>query len=240
MPPGTHRCANGAASLADSYPFPCTTSHRAAEPRDVRLWNSADIRTLLSFDESNLVRSTTMRERPTSRNRGAQQFKLHAIVFMVLYASLADDVWLSSAPVIAQTTSSTSTSSSGMHATSPLAPASTRSGIPLGATEVATPGTSPVSPSLSPGVGTGTCAGSDVVQSPNAPFDGGGLTGSTSLSCADSRMPSSPLPSSSSAGRVGIPLGATEIGGAGISPAAPVVGPSLSTNPVSANSPGNP
>ena len=53
------------------------------------------------------------------------------------------------------------------------------------------------------------------------------LRAATPLSCADSRTISSPLPSPSSIGRVGIPMGTTELGGAGVSPAAPVTGPGL-------------
>jgi hypothetical protein len=162
-----------------------------------------------------------------------------ACAFVFLCLSLTVGVsWLSFAPLIAQTTTSTQPSS-GISATSPLAVGSTvPAGIPLGATEIATPGISPVSPSL--GVGMGTCAGSNAAALSGAPFDGGGLSGNTSLSCADSRIPPSPLPSSSSAGRVGIPLGAIEIGGAGISPVAPVASPNLSTNAATASGPGKP
>lgn len=177
------------------------------------------------------------RERLESRNPGARQFKSLGIAFVFLCVSLAVGAdWLSPAMVIAQTISSAQ-QSPGMRATSPLAMGSTGpAGIPLGATEIATPGTSPVSPSL--GVGMGTCAGSNAAALSGAPFDGGGLSGNASLSCADSRIPLSALPSSS--GRVGIPLGATEIGSDGIGLVAPVAGPNLSTNAASANSPGNP
>jgi hypothetical protein len=144
---------------------------------------------------------------------------------------------LSPALVIAQTKSSVQ-QSPDMRATSPLAMGSAGpAGIPLGATEIATPGISPISPSL--GVGMGTCAGSNAAALSGAPFDGGGLSGNASLSCADSRIPLSLLPSSS-AGRVEIPLGATEIGSAGISPVAPVAGANLSTNTASADGPGKP
>jgi hypothetical protein len=82
-----------------------------------------------------------------------------------------------------------------------------------------------------------SCAGFDGARSSTALFDGGGMS---SLSCADSQTISSPLPSPSSIGRVGIPLGATELGGAGISPAAPVAGPSLSGAASPITDPGNP
>ena len=127
--------------------------------------------------------------------------------------------------------------SAGMPPTSPLASGSTRpEGIPLGSTEITTPGIAPVSPAQ----GIGSCAGSANAGSPGAPFDGGGLSGGTPLSCADRQIPPTTLPSPSSVGRVGIPLGATELGGAGLSPAVPAPSPNLSGNAGSANSPGTP
>jgi hypothetical protein len=120
--------------------------------------------------------------------------------------------------------------------TFPLPSGSTQpAGIPLGSTEIATPGISPVAPSQSTLMES--CAGFDGARSSTALFDGGGMS---SLSCADSQTISSPLPSPSSIGRVGIPLGATELGGAGISPAAPVAGPSLSGAASPITDPGNP
>ncbi|WP_161491858.1 hypothetical protein [Bradyrhizobium centrolobii] len=125
----------------------------------------------------------------------------------------------------------------GMGATSPLNLQSTRpEGIPLGSTEITTPGLSPVSPAQ----GTGNCAASSNAGSPGALFDGGGLSGSSSPSCTGGTTSPSPLPSSSSVGRVGIPLGTTELGGAGLSPAVPVPGPDLSGAAAPANSTGNP
>jgi hypothetical protein len=138
----------------------------------------------------------------------------------------------------AQTTSSTPPSS-GARATSPfMMEPSGAPGIPLGATEIATPGVSPIIPS--PGTGIGNCAGSSAAPSSKAPFDGGGISGSAPLSCTDSSIPSSPLPSSSTAGRAGVPLGATEIGNAGISQVAPVAGPSTPANAVSITGFGHP
>jgi hypothetical protein len=179
-----------------------------------------------------------MRERLSARSRGARRFKSPGIAFVFLCVSLAPGPdWLSPAPVIAQTKSSAQ-QSPGMRATSPLVIGSTGPAeIPLGATEIATPGISPISPSL--GVGMGTCAGTNAAALSGTPFDGGGLSGNASLSCADSRIPLSLL-LSSSAGRVGIPLGATEIDSAGVSPVAPVAGANLSTNAASVNGPGKP
>jgi hypothetical protein len=111
-----------------------------------------------------------------------------------------------------------------MPSTSPLSARSTRpTGIPLGSTEIATPGISQPTPLQ--GSGGGNCDSADGLPSSRAPFDGGGVSGSTSLSCADGNLIASPLPPSSLIGRVGISLGATELGGAGVSPAAPVAGP---------------
>jgi hypothetical protein len=177
-----------------------------------------------------------MREQPPSKSRNAQQLRSHRIASTVLCASLmAGITWAEPTVAIAQTTSPDLQPPVGMRTTSPLATRSTRpAGIPLGSTEMATPGVSPVAPAQSALMKN--CAGSDGAGSSGAPFDGGGISETTSLSCADSRNISSPLPSPSSIGRVGIPMGATEIGGAGISPAAPVAGPGLFSGVSPANS----
>jgi hypothetical protein len=171
-----------------------------------------------------------MRGQVFVKSRNAQRFRSRGIASVILYVSFAAGIaWLSPAPAFAQAVPSTAQPSVGMPVTSSLDTGSTRpAGVPLGSTEIATPGISPIAPSQSTGMGN--CAGPDSAQS--APFDGGGLSGTTPLSCADSQTLSSPLPSPSSVGRVGIPLGATELGSAGISQVAPVAGPSLSiTNP---------
>ena len=157
-----------------------------------------------------------------------------------LCASLTVGVmFLSPGPAIAQSIPSNMPPAAGMGATSPLSAGSAPpAGIPLGSTEIATPGISPVDPSQNAGMTT--CAGSDGAGPSAALFDGGGLAGSTSLSCADSRPISSSLPSPSSIGRVGIPLGATELGSLGISPAAPATSPDLSNSPSPTTIPGNP
>jgi hypothetical protein len=131
-------------------------------------------------------------------------------------------LWLVPAAAIAQTTVPGMQPPTGMLATSPLNPQSTRPvGIPLGSTEITTPGISPINPAQS----TMGCAGSGDAASTGALFDGGGLSGGSSTNCAGSTAAVSSLPSTATVGRVGIPLGATEIGGAGISPSVPVAGP---------------
>jgi hypothetical protein len=131
-------------------------------------------------------------------------------------------LWLVPAAAIAQTTVPGMQPPTGMLATSPLNPQSTRPvGIPLGSTEITTPGISPINPAQS----TMGCAGSGNAASTGALFDGGGLSGGSSTNCAGSTAAVSSLPSTGTVGRVGIPLGATEIGGAGISPSVPVAGP---------------
>lgn len=131
-------------------------------------------------------------------------------------------LWLISTAAVAQTMVPGIQPSPGMLATSPLNPQSTRPvGIPLGSTEIATPGTSP----LNPAQGMSNCPTSADSASPGALFDGGGLSGNSSSACAGSAA-APPLSSSPmTVGRVGIPLGATELGGAGISPSVPVPNP---------------
>jgi hypothetical protein len=135
-------------------------------------------------------------------------------------------------------------------------------GVPLGATELATPGVSPTTSGASPMLGA-TCVsstppaamgGSTTGASPNmgspvtgasagtggsvtgtsgaAPFDGGGMAGSTSAGCTASATASPPLASSmgpgSSVGPAGIPLGSTELGGGGLSPPSVALSPNAS------------
>lgn len=167
-----------------------------------------------------------MRRQLASKSRYTRHVRSRSITSAPLYALLmAGIASVGSAAADAQTISPDMPPPVGMQTTSP--PAARWAAIPLGSIEIETPGISPVVPSQN-GL-TGTCAGSDGAG-PSGLFDGGGISGSTSLSCADSRDISSPLPSPSSIGRVGIPLGATEIGGVGISPAAPVTGSGLSGN----------
>jgi hypothetical protein len=177
-----------------------------------------------------------MGEQPASKSRYAKQFGPRRIPSAVLCASLiAGIAWAEPTMAIAQAPSPDMQPPVGMHMTSPLAARSAQpAGIPLGSTEIATPGISPIVPSQ--GSVLESCAGTDGAQSPGVPFDGGGMSEATSLSCADSRSISSPLPSLSSIGPVRIPLGATEIGGAGISPAVSGTGPAPASGMGSANS----
>lgn len=146
-------------------------------------------------------------------------------------------LWLVSAAAIAQTTVPGMQPPAGMLATSPLNPQSTRPvGIPLGSTEIATPGISPITPAQS----MMGCVSSANTASTGALFDGGGLSGGSAANCTGSTALASPLPSTSTVGRVGIPLGATEIGGAGISPTVPVPGPTSTIGTTPIDGPGNP
>jgi hypothetical protein len=176
-----------------------------------------------------------MREQLTSKNRNAKKFRSRRIAPTVLCAPLmAAIAWGEPTMAIAQATSSDAQPPVGMGMTSPLTARSAQpTDIPLGSTELATPGISPVFPPQ--GFLAENCNGTDDAQSFRAPFDGGGISKATSLSCADSRNISSPLPSPSSIGPVRIPLGATEISGAGISLAAPVAGPALASGMGSTN-----
>ena len=144
------------------------------------------------------------------------------------------------------------TSPLGIGPGSPVAPTN----LPLGATELASPGVSPMTSGASPtgiittcsGVG-GSMPGTSFVAGTST-FDGGGmtgtgsgaggmtatasgacgLTGSNSLAGpAASALSGGGMGSASSVGRAGIPLGSTELGGGGLSP--PSV--ALTTNPLS-------
>jgi hypothetical protein len=98
----------------------------------------------------------------------------------------------------------------------PVAP----TGIPLGATEMTTPGTSPT-PSADLGCSS---AGGPTSQTATPLFDGGGMAGAASSPCAGTGSASSSMPAQSTlgTGRAGIPLGSTEIGNLGLSPPPPV------------------
>jgi hypothetical protein len=152
------------------------------------------------------------------------------------------------------------TSPLGIGPGSPVSP----TGIPMGATELSSPGVSPMTsgasplvPSLGGATGCSTMAGSS--QQPflgtavpsagisgtvgsssgsSAVFDGGGMAGSASGTCAGlatnptagpAASASSPtgMGQPSSVARVGIPLGSTELGVGGLSPPPDV----LTSNP---------
>ncbi len=118
----------------------------------------------------------------------------------------------------------------GMGATSPLGsesgPAVPSAGIPMGSTEIATPG---ISPAPLPGVGFGTananCPGFDArSNTPSVTFDGGGLPGGPPSPCisASDANASSVAPPALPTQRAGIPLGSTELANPGVATAAPV------------------
>ena len=148
----------------------------------------------------------------------------------------------------------------GMGVTSPFGMSSAAgpvgpTGVPLGATELATPGLSPAPPST---LGSGFTVCSAVVGAPSTAatglYDGGGLGTATAMSptpmgtasaasastCNQasgssnpSTLSSSSTPPSSSAplGIGTIPMGSTELGNAGVSPTpCPLSGPTLPTN----------
>ena len=173
-----------------------------------------------------------MREQHPSNDVGSGRSSSRRFTLIPLAVALtAGMLWLVPAATSAQTTMPGMQPSTGMLATSPLNPQSTRPvGIPLGSTEITTPGISPINPAQS----TMGCAGSGNAASTGALFDGGGLSGTSSTNCAASTAAALPLPSTSTVGRVGIPLGATEVGGAGISPTLPVPGPNstIGTSPL--------
>jgi hypothetical protein len=127
--------------------------------------------------------------------------------------------------------------------TSPLgigpAPAVPRTGIPMGATELSSPGVSPMTSGTSPlGAAPGnitTCSsiggsfsGTTGTSGSSTTFDGGGM-GNASGTCAGLASGPSAGPASSASsptgmglgspvGRLGIPLGSTELGVGGLSP----------------------
>ena len=129
------------------------------------------------------------------------------------------------------------TGTSALSATSPLAIGSgspvAPTGIPLGATEMAAPGTSPAPLSTMGMQGCSAAAGS-TSQTATPLFDGGGMTGAGSSACtatggagegsagAGNAGPSMPTLSKLQAGRANIPLGATEIDSSGLSPLPPI------------------
>src|SRR5262245_34848281 len=140
------------------------------------------------------------------------------------------------------------TSPLGIGPAAPVAP----TGIPLGATELASPGVSPMTSGVSPVVpaiggatacsGAGAVGGSTGIANPGTSgsttiFDGGGLGGSASGTCAASSPSMGPAASASSptgmgsasaVGRAGIPLGSTELNVGGLSPPPDVLTPNPS------------
>ena len=148
------------------------------------------------------------------------------------------------------------TSPLGIGPAAPVAP----TGIPLGATELASPGVSPMTSGVSPVVpaigGATACSGAGAVGSSigianpgtsgsTSIFDGGGLGGTASGTCAANGSSMAPAASASSptgmgstsaVGRVGIPLGSTELNVGGLSPPPDVLTPNPSA-PLSTGTP---
>jgi hypothetical protein len=124
-----------------------------------------------------------------------------------------------------------------------------QTGIPLGATELATPGVSPTTSGAAPMIGA-TCVSSAPASaamgspitgaSPGtassmtglsgaALFDGGGMSAGAPGTCAAASPPlASSMGPGSSVGMVRIPLGSTELGGGGLSPASVALAPNPS------------
>ena len=102
---------------------------------------------------------------------------------------------------------------------------------PSAAMGSSTTGTFPNMGSPVTGASAGT-GGSVTGTSGTAPFDGGGMAGSTSGGCTASATASPPLASSmgpgSTVGPAGIPLGSTELGGGGLSPPSVALSPNAS------------
>jgi hypothetical protein len=97
-------------------------------------------------------------------------------------------------------------------------------GIPLGATELATPGISP-----GPPVGA-TCPTAGTGAAQTSTFDGGGMSGTPSSACAPADSGVATITTTPTLGSrsVGIPLGSTEIVSPGLSPLPPPTAPFVS------------
>ncbi len=154
-------------------------------------------------------------------------------------------------------------SPSPLGVTSPLSIGPTsavpRTGIPLGAMELPSPGVSPsatpcsgVADPMSQGSPGGASAGTP--SSATSMFDGGGTAGTASGVCAtigsdpSAASPGIGAPSpgmgpASSGGRIGIPLGSTELGAQGLAPPpdiSTITTPSfVSPSPAPMSAPGN-
>jgi hypothetical protein len=110
----------------------------------------------------------------------------------------------------------------GMGSGSAVAP----TGIPMGSTELASPGLSPPLASVTPS-GTMPCATATTGATSGAVFDGGGMSGTAGCAFNGSTSTGSAAASGSSptamggvlsTGRAGIPLGSTELAPGGLSP----------------------
>lgn len=146
---------------------------------------------------------------------------------------------LGAAPAVAQS-SLMGPAPAGMGMTSPLGSTSPvgQAGIPLGSTELVPGGLSPAP--LGATAATSSCSpnGMSVTAVPapgtggsSSTFDGGGISGGTSVACGSTppggtasgtqTQAGSGMAGGSTVGSGAIPLGATELGGTGISPMEP-------------------
>jgi hypothetical protein len=190
---------------------------------------------------SHLAQSQLVQGQPGSAGSHAGHALGRSLLIAVRVGGLMLTVaWMCLAPASAQTTTPGTQPPSGMGPISPLnagsPPAVPPTGIPLGSTELATPGISPVTPGLGAATANGGCAGS-ASAAQGTLFDGGGLSGGPSAFCLsqqDTGVSNSSAPTLS-VGRAGIPLGSVELGGTGLSPAPPLASavppPSMSAMP---------
>jgi hypothetical protein len=160
---------------------------------------------------------------------------LLAIGFSCCPPLMAATAWALCSPARAQATPPGLQRPSDMDGTSPLSAGSGLTvpslGVPLGSTEIATPGISPPAAPSGAGsiLGNTRCSSFTILsQSAGRPFDGGGLSEDASATCAPTKGLEVPGPVTSrpSLGRAGVPLGSTELGGAGLSSVALVPAPS--------------
>lgn len=130
-------------------------------------------------------------------------------------------------PALAQVSGSPIGTTSPLGMTSPLGigpgAAVAPTGIPMGATELVAPGTSPMTFLTSP-TGGNACGTTTI-----GPFDGGGTSAMASTTCpptgtsppgtaAASASSPTAMGATSLGGPIGIPMGSTELAGAGTSP----------------------
>jgi hypothetical protein len=149
---------------------------------------------------------------------------------------------LGAAPAVAQSTLM-GPAPAGMGMTSPLGSTSPvgQAGIPLGSTELVPGGLSPAPLGATATSSCGangmpvTAATTAGTGGSSSTFDGGGISGGTSVACGSTppggtasgtqTQANSGMAGGSTVGSGAIPLGATELGGTGISPMEP--GPTL-------------
>jgi hypothetical protein len=166
---------------------------------------------------------------------------------------------LGATPALAQSTLTLPGAPSGMGMTSPFGGTGSagQAGIPLGSTELVPGGLSPapfdataaIPPCATNGMTATTAAGT---AGSDSTFDGGGLSGATSAACGPvapggtvsgtQTQAGSATTAASTLGSGAIPLGATELGGTGISPLEPgptfaLPSPCVGTSPTGMSDP---